>query len=81
MTVIQKWGNSLGVRFNKETASKANLKAGTVVKTEPLEDGTGVIVRLAEPKPTLDELLARITPENRHYGVDLGETPQGRELI
>ena len=43
------------------------------------EDGKLVIEKKARKHPTLDELLARITPENIHPETDWGP-PVGREI-
>jgi len=37
-----------------------------------LVDGKVVIVPVSEPSPTLEELVAGITEENRHAEVDTG---------
>ncbi len=72
--LVQKWGNSLGIRIPKALALKAGLEEGTEVDFD-IEDGHLVIV----PKTrALDELLARITPDNLHSEIQTGE-PQGRE--
>jgi len=34
----------------------------------------------SENKPTLDDLLEKITPENQHNEIDFGQ-PLGKELI
>lgn len=33
-----------------------------------------------QPNPTLEELMAKITPENQHNEVDFGEA-EGEEII
>jgi len=74
MTVAQivKWGNSLAVRIPKPLAGKARLNEGDRVV---IKAASGHIeLHRADPIPTLKELVARITPENRY-----GETSAGRE--
>ena len=69
---IVKWGNSLAVRIPKPLAGKARLNEGDRIV---IKATTGRIeLRRAEAVPTLKQLVARITPENRY-----GETPIGRE--
>ena len=73
-TRIQKWGNSLAVRIPKPFAEEANLSEdGTVEMT--VRNGKLMVVAVEEPEETLDELVARITPENRH-----GETQTGKPV-
>jgi antitoxin MazE len=77
-TQVAKWGNSLAIRLPKPVAEAAKLRSG-----DPLEvdaEGPGR-VRLRKPKrrPTLEELVRAITPENRHEEIDWGE-PVGKEL-
>ena len=76
-TAIAKWGNSIGVRIPKSVAEQAGLHEGDVLTIEP--DGRGFIARLVSDKPTLESLIARITPENRHDEIDWGP-PRGHEV-
>jgi antitoxin MazE len=69
---IVKWGNSLAVRIPKPLAEEAGLTEGDRVLMEAA-DGQ-IELRRADRIPTLHELVAQITPENRY-----GETPTGRE--
>ncbi|MDN4076295.1 AbrB/MazE/SpoVT family DNA-binding domain-containing protein [Fictibacillus terranigra] len=74
---IQKWGNSLGLRIPSNLAQKIDIEHGTEV-----EITLGNQVLLVKPvvkKPTLEELLAKITPENRHNEADWGIS-EGNEL-
>jgi antitoxin MazE len=75
---LRKWGNSLAVRIPKPVAEAAKLREG-----DPLEfkvNGARVIeIRAAQTKPTLEQLIQGITPENRHGEQDWGR-PVGREL-
>ncbi len=61
---ISRWGNSLGVRIPKSALEEAHLAEGDHVDVVS-EDGKLVLSR-QKSRPTLDELVARITPENRH---------------
>jgi antitoxin MazE len=80
MTVIQvvKWGNSLAVRIPKPVAEQAGLREG-----DPLviEAALGQIeMRRTERIPTLQELVARITPENRYDEIPSG-AERGKETV
>ena len=77
-TKVQKWGNSLAVRLPREVAEKFRLSEGTNVLIQP--EGKKIVIRPAKEKEeTLEELVAKITPENRHEEVDWGR-PRGREV-
>lgn len=63
-SVIQKWGNSLGIRIPKNLAVQLNLNAGSHVEIR-LEDDKITII--PQKKISLEEKLAGITPENIHH--------------
>jgi antitoxin MazE len=67
---IVKWGKGLAVRIPKAVAEQARLQEGDAVSIEVLNGR--VELRLAEGIPTLEELVAQITPENRHGEIDWG---------
>ncbi len=73
---IAKWGNSLALRIPKAFAASARLQPGTVVEVD-LDDGRVVLTPMREVF-TLEDLLARVTPENIHESTDTGD-PAGRE--
>lgn len=68
---VQKWGNSLALRIPKSFAAETELSSGSDVDLT-IEDGRLVVTPIAKPRYTLDELLARITSDNRHDEVDTG---------
>ena len=70
-TRVQKWGNSLALRIPKSFASEVGFQKETPVEVS-LADGKLVITRVAKPKPTLKQLLAKVTKENLHHEVDTG---------
>ena len=70
-TRIQKWGNSLALRIPKSFATEVGLQRETSVEIS-LANGKLVITPVAEPKPTLKQLLAKVTKENLHHEVDTG---------
>jgi antitoxin MazE len=78
-TTIQKWGNSLAVRLSKEVAESFSLNEGSVVSV--FAKDKEIIIKPAQKtqKYTLDELVKKITPENKHTLVDLG-SPKGKEI-
>lgn len=77
-TEISKWGNSLAVRLPKSIADELGLREGTPVEIEATE--TGLHLRPAGPRYSLDELLDGITPENLpDEGFD--DSPRGAEIV
>ncbi|MEC5425864.1 AbrB/MazE/SpoVT family DNA-binding domain-containing protein [Virgibacillus sp. C22-A2] len=76
-TKIQKWGNSLAVRIPSNIADEIKITQGSDVELR-IENQELKIVP-AKKKPTLEELMAKITPENRHGEIDWGK-PEGDEL-
>ncbi len=75
---MAKWGNSLAIRIPKAIAEKARLEEGDAVEIKA--DKGRIELRRADKIPTLEELVAQITPENRHPEVDWGPDV-GRETI
>jgi len=74
---LSRWGNSLAVRIPSPIAEKARLREGVSVDIEAVGDGS---LRLTPLKhaPSIDELVAAITDENRHEEADWG-SPVGNE--
>jgi antitoxin MazE len=77
-TQLARWGNSLAVRIPKAMAEDAQLREGEPV-TVTVDSEGGLVIRPARRKYQLRQLVARITPRNRHGETDWGK-PQGREL-
>ena len=75
-TRIAKWGHSLAVRIPKTFAREAKLEDGTEVDLS-VSKGYLLIAPRA-PEYRLEEMVGRITPQNRHDETDWGE-PVGRE--
>ena len=76
--LVKKWGNSPAVRL-----PAAIMEAAHLVLEQPVEvraEGGRVIIEPAVPAYSLDDLVAGITPKNRHTEMDFG-APQGRELL
>ena len=61
---VLKWGNSLAVRIPKPVAEDAHLQVGDPLEIEVAADGVVQMHRVGEV-PTLAQLVAQITPENR----------------
>lgn len=80
-TKVQKWGNSLAVRIPTTVAERVAIHQGTDIELAINENQEIVLTPiLVTPKTyTLDELLAGITPENRHEEIDFGK--EGNEII
>jgi antitoxin MazE len=74
---IVKWGKNLAVRIPKAVVEQAGLQEGDAVSMKVLNGG--VELRPAESFPTLEELVAQITPENRHGEIDWGPAV-GKEI-
>ena len=61
---LVKWGNSLAVRIPKTVAEEARMQEGDSIVIEAKRGR--VELRRAEKVPTLEELVAQITPKNRY---------------
>lgn len=77
-TTIQKWGNSLAVRIPKAFVQEAHVVYGKVVDLT-VANGKIVIDPHPEPEYRLEDLLKRVTKQNRHAEVETGE-PVGQEM-
>ena len=76
-TKIAKWGNSLSLPLPNSLTTELGLAEGAMVDLT-VSNGRLIIAPIPAV-PTLDELLAGITPENRHDEVDWGPAV-GREF-
>lgn len=76
---VRKWGNSAAVRIPAAVLDAAGLKADDAVEVR--EEGGRVVIEKARApqEPTLEWLVAGITPENRHEEIDWGP-PVGKEF-
>ena len=75
---VAKWGNSRALRIPKDMALEVGLDFGSQVELIA-EEGQIRIVPAKQPKYTLEEFVAGITPENRHGEVYWGP-PIGKEV-
>ncbi|HLH95307.1 MAG TPA: AbrB/MazE/SpoVT family DNA-binding domain-containing protein [Xanthobacteraceae bacterium] len=73
-TELVRWGNSLALRVPKPVVEELGAKEGSAMEMT-VRDGE-LLIRLARPKRkrkyTIEELVAGITPENRHEELDWG---------
>jgi antitoxin MazE len=77
VTQIARWGNSLGLRLPKSVALEAHVGEGDTVDVS-VKNGA-IVVRPNRPTYSLKQLVAKITPRNRHTESDWG-TPVGDEV-
>jgi antitoxin MazE len=75
---VVKWGNSLAVRIPKPLAEEAGVREGDPIVIEATE---GIInLRPQQRVPTLRELVAQMTPENRYDEIRTGPE-RGKETV
>jgi antitoxin MazE len=74
---LVKWGNSQAVRIPKTILEQCNLREGEELEIR-VENGQIWLDPLIH-RPTLEALVKRITPENRHGEQDWGK-PVGNEV-
>ena len=72
---IGRWEGGLAVELPQEMAARLGLREGDRVMLH-LESGA-ILLRKAEP--TLEDLIARVTDENRHAATEW-RPPVGREV-
>ncbi len=75
--VVNKWGNSLGVRIPQPVANEVGFTVGTLVSMEVV-DGK-ILISPVQKKYQLDELLYGVTPELIGGEYDWGK-PIGKEV-
>lgn len=74
---IVKWGNSVAIRVPKTVLERSGMREGDMV--EFVAKKGAILAKAVKAEPTLDELVARITPGNKHEEVNWGP-PMGREV-
>ena len=67
-TVVQKWGNSLGIRIPNLYVKEFDLRNGSSV--EIIEEAGQLVIKPG--KLTLDHLLNQITEDNIHEAIETG---------
>lgn len=70
-THVQRWGNSLAIRIPKVFADETGLEPNDEVEIT-VRDGQIVLTPMKSKPYSLDDLLAGITPENRHDEWEMG---------
>lgn len=76
--LVKKWGNSPAIRIPAAIMESAHLSLNQAVQIRA--DNGRVIIEPATPSYDLEDLIAGITPENRHAEADFG-LPQGKEVV
>ena len=69
---VQKWGNSLALRIPGTFVRNTRIQAGSRVDVSEVK-GTLVITPLQDDEPTLEMLLAEVTPETIHHEIITGK--------
>lgn len=76
---IVKWGNSLAVRIPKPVADEAGVREGDAITIEA-KQGRIQLRRNSRKVPSLAQLVAQITPKNRHAELQTGPD-RGKEKV
>lgn len=75
---VARWGSGLGVRVPQALAARWGLREGSRVELTAERDR--LVLTVARPVYTLDELLVGMAPEAMHEAWDWGEEV-GRERV
>lgn len=75
---IKKWGNSAAIRIPAAILEATRLRLDESVEIRE-EEGRIIIEPAGKKTYDIDELVAKITPENRHELIDFGP-PVGKEI-
>lgn len=73
---IRKWGNSLALRIPHAIAELSSLRQDSEVEIQVV--GNKLVIEVVREKLRLEDLLAKVTPENIHGETDWG-APVGNE--
>ena len=73
---LVRWGNGMAIRIPKALLRDANLQEGDTLSLT-VRSGT-IIAKPVKTKPVLEDLLAKVSPENVHGEMEWG-TPRRRE--
>ena len=74
---VQKWGNSLGIRFPKVYADETGISNGSKVEIS-VSKGRFIIEPIRKNEKSLDELLSHITKDNIHAEIETNK--EGEEI-
>lgn len=78
-TQVKKWGSNLAIIIPPQFANELNIDSGTEVDIEILDSELVIKVKKKDAD-TLENLIAKVTPENQHDPIRL-DKPAGKELI
>ena len=70
-TQLARWGNSLAVRIPLRVVETARLREGEELTLAVARNGA-IVIRPAQRKYRLDELISKITARNRHEESEWG---------
>ncbi|EMJ90566.1 MULTISPECIES: AbrB/MazE/SpoVT family DNA-binding domain-containing protein [Leptospira] len=70
-SIIQKWGNSLGIRIPKAMATELELNDGSHVELQ--YEGDKIVIYPMK-KASLEEKLSKITKQNLHSEISTGNS-------
>ncbi|EHY6648631.1 AbrB/MazE/SpoVT family DNA-binding domain-containing protein [Salmonella enterica] len=78
---VKKWGNSPAIRIPSTVMQALNLNDNSELELD-IRDGILYLKPIPQERfsYTLDELLAGITPDNIHRGIDFGPDI-GKEIV
>ena len=76
--ILEKWGANLALRLPRDVAATAGFASGTSVEVEARRGE--VVIRSAQRRYTLRELLKGSTPEAMREAFDWGDDV-GREAV
>ena len=74
--LVQKWGNSLGIRIPNFIVQEFSLKNGSVVNIN--DNGNEIVIKPAK-KSRLSEMLDKINSQNLHQEIET-TGPVGKEI-
>ena len=74
--MVQKWGNSLGIRIPNLIVREFSLKNGSIVNIN--DNGNEIVIKPVK-KSKLSEMLDNINDQNLHQEIDWGK-PVGNEI-
>lgn len=77
-TALAKWGNSYAIRVPANVAKELNLEVGAPLNMEV--GASGLMITVAKPRYTLDELVAQMRPECQHEEY-FADRPVGAEVV
>lgn len=70
-TQLARWGNSLAVRIPLRVVETARLREGDELTLAVAKNGA-IVIKPAQRKYQLDELISKITARNRRDGTEWG---------